>query len=339
MMLGTPLVAHAVIHSRPSDFLDRPTPEFLRNFLNFGFLFERDDFSLPERTGPVWIAAAALIAALVCLGFAVRSFRDRQRTTDAVPAEGDTAAIAFGMSVVTLGLAGMAWSRPERVVVAAGLPVALWLMLSVLPAVWGTLERLRTRLPHPRLGEGVVLSLLLALVPVVAVSLVSLQKPIMTSRALTLFTPMLVAALSAGLVAATRFRLLGAVLGVVVLSGHVASVAYYRSVPAPNDYRGLARQMKREFQSGDMVFVPARSWVTTPLFYDLQGTAPKVVADSLDARLRRQPNARIWVPLFSDQEPSSEIIGALRGRRVEKTLLSFRSRALLYVPDFAGIER
>ncbi len=338
IMLGTPLVGHALMHSGV-DYLDHATLRGLRNFLAFGFLFEPDGFSLPERSEPVWAVGAALVAALACLWFGLRAHAERHFTAEGVAARGDTTAIAFGAAFCTLGLALLSWIRQGWVATAAAVAIVTWLVVLALPRLWPHVQRLRDRRPRPLLADGTAFTLVLALFPVAALSLVSLHKPLLVSRGLVPFVPFLVVLLSAGLVAMARHRVLAAAMATVVLIVHVASINFYRAIPAPRDYRGLAAQMKQEFRPDDMVFVPPGRWLTSPLFYDLQGTAPRLVADSFEVRMREKPDARIWVPLFSGLQPVDEIAAALRGRRVEKTLTALRAEARLYVPDSATIQR
>ena len=333
VILGTPFFAHALLHSRES-YLERPGAGFLRNYLAFGFLFEPEDFSRPVRTEPALAAGLAAIAAVVCLWFALRRYRERLITAGNIPAsQSGVGPVAFGSALLTVGLAMLSWNKQGLVAAAAILPMVTWILMAAMPRLWPRLQRLQERLPRTGLGDGPAFAMLMTLVPMFAVFVVSLKNPIMSSRAVVLFVPMLVLLLAAGLVAMSRHRIGVAAMAAVILAVHVVSIRYYRVIPTPVDYRGLAAHLTSDIQSGDMIFVPAQRFGVTPLFYHLDRTiTDRLVAGSFGDRVRQKPNARIWVPLFGEQEPIDSIAEALRGYKLETTLLAHRAQARLYVP-------
>jgi predicted small integral membrane protein len=236
------------------------------------------------------------------------------------------------MAIVVLGLSLIAWRRSAAIAATATMPLVMLLLVWSGPAIWRHLgpgaERLVSRL---RLSPGLGTTLILALIPVALITLVSLFKPIETSRGLVTFTPFMICALAAGAVAIAGTRTLAGMVAVILLTLHAGSVRYYRAVPSPNDYRGIARALTAELQAGDLIFVRFQDWVTTPLFYHLPGEGSRLVAERFDDALRQHPGARVWVPLFSEQQPTEAMTAALAGYTRQRELTAFRARAVLYV--------
>jgi hypothetical protein len=333
VILGAPLVAHAIYGSRPFDFGSEW--KVLRDYFNFGFLFEPDSFSEVPREVPLPLAIALAIAATACLRSATRrpaSVAFSRDTPEASPMR-RVGMVALGVSIFVLGLATLAWRRQGPMALAAAIPIIVTGLLYLADVRWYVVRRVQAALSRlPVSSEELLLMMTLAFVPTLALGAVHLVKPLLTSRGAIVFTPFLLAAIAAGVTAPGRRVGWELVAGSLLLLVHAASVGYYRSIPAPIDYRGMTAQLNREYREGDLVFVPARSWATTPLFYGLAVPPSRIVASDYAAALAESPSARVWVPLFVDQSMSEEVTRTLASRRMAKELVARRARAELFVP-------
>ncbi len=73
------------------------------------------------------------------------------------------------------------------------------------------------------------------------------------------------------------------------------------------------------------------NWKTTPIFYYLD--ASQLVATDYPASVAARPGVRVWVILFDPQQPTSEMIRALKGFRVVEEVTALRARSRLYVRE------
>lgn len=338
IMLGTPMIAHAIVVSRPSDFLGRPSYEFLRDYVGFGFLFEPDLFSLPERAAPAWLSLGLLLAAVGLLVAAIRRGVGQLRLAPASddPLRSSLAPIAAGMAVVSVGLAAWSWVHRPAIIATAAVPAGTWLALRLGERAWPAVSRATAALRHRAvLQDATGLLFLLAFVPLLLLSAVSLVQPLLTSRSMLIFSPYLIVALCAGGVALARNRVIAGGLATAGLVAALASSRYYHAVPEPNDYQGIARQMRAEFESQDLLFVLSPSWVTTPLFYHLGSDTTRLVTKDFAEALRQRPGARVWMVLFSDQEPPADMTASLAAYTPVRELTARRAVARLYLPTAA----
>jgi hypothetical protein len=333
VILGAPLVAHAIYCSRPFDFGSEW--KILRDYFNFGFLFERDSFSEVPREVPLLPAIGLAIAAMVYLRSAIRrpaTVGFSQDTPEASPMH-RVGVVALGVSIFVLGLATLAWRRQGPMALAAAIPILVTGLLYLGDMRWYVVRRVQARLARWSVAsEELLLMMILAFMPMLALGAVHLVKPLLTSRGAIVFTPFLLTAIAAGMTAGRRVGWALVAGGLLLLVVHAASVRYYRSIPAQIDYRSMTAQLNREYRDGDLIFVPARSWATTPLFYGLAVPRSSIVASDYKAALAGSPSSRVWVPLFMDQSTSEEITRALASRRMAKELVARRARAELFVP-------
>lgn len=333
-ILGAPLLAHAVYRSRPVDLEGGPLWRQLQDFLDFGFLFEPEDFSAVPREVPVLGALALSAAVLVLLERARRRREEPMGGAEEAPG-GDAAMVlvAAGMALVVLGLAVLAWRRNAAIALTAAVPLIVAVLFLLARRWWSLASRLRASLDRrQRFADPLGVTLLLAMAPLVLIGAVDLAKPVLTSRGAIIFTPYLLLAIGAGM-AALRARRALLASGLVALAAiHAASLLYFRSIPTPVDYRGLAQAMTAALRPSDLVFVRARDWATTPVFYHLPVARDRLVASGYEAALQREPTARVWVPAFYDFVADREITAALASRRLTRELTARRARALLYEP-------
>lgn len=333
-ILATPMLAHAVYRSRPTEFLWVPVWRPFLDFFTFGFLFEPDDISNPARALPLLLAIGLVAAVVVSLLAARRaSFGDRATGTGTeVSRMAPLVLVAAGVSFVVFGLAFIAYRRQVAMALTASAPLLVVAVLFAAGLVWPAIAKGQHALDRRRrMSDSLGVVLLLGLVPMALLTVVHVIKPLLTSRGAIVYAPFLLMAIAQGVVAIGSRRVVALVVGLALFGVHAASVGFYRTIPGPNDYRSIARDIDLEFGGEDLIFVPPRNWVTTPLFYDLRAPHARLVTSDFAQAIAAHPGARVWMPLFSDQEPSDSMKAALAGFRVEKELTAAGGRTLLYV--------
>jgi 4-amino-4-deoxy-L-arabinose transferase-like glycosyltransferase len=334
-MLGTPLLAHAVYRSRASEFLDRNLGAFLMEYLGFGFLFEPDGFSLVPRDVPMMVTAALVVTAMVCLVLASRRPARLSTPADGLPMDSGrpVGALAVGIALFVAGLSQLAWQRQLAIAITALVPLMAAALLVLADARWSTLQPARDRWLSRVHGSGsLALLLILSIVPMLLLSAVHLAKPVLTSRASVVYTPFLLVAVAAGLAVAARRAGVAVVAALSLLAAHGASLAYYRSIPEPNDYRSIAERINRDYREGDLIFIRAPHWMTTPLFYHLTVPHRSLVASGFAEALEQSPQARVWVPQIGETPMSEDLTVAVKSRRVVVDMTARRTRVRLFVP-------
>lgn len=333
-ILGAPLLAHAVYRSRPVDLEGGPLWRQLQDYLDFGFLFEPEDFSAVPRVVPA-AGALALTAVVLVLLYRARRRRGEPMAGAAEAPAGDMAVlmVAAGMSLVVLGLAVLAWRRNMAIALTAVVPLVAAALLVLARQWWPQASRVREALDRRQhVADPLGLTLLLALAPLILIGAVHLAKPVLTSRGAIIFVPYLLVAIGAGIATLGSRRSLLVPVLLALAATHAASLLYFRSIPTPVDYRGLAQAMSAALRPSDLVFIRARDWSTTPVFYHLPVARDRLVASGYEAALRREPTARVWVPAFYDLVADRDITAALASRRLTRELTARRARALLYEP-------
>ena len=188
--------------------------------------------------------------------------------------------VATGFALIIIALSIMAWRRQVTIAVTALVPI---LALFALPAAYHVRSRLlssfrRCSFSQPFASYSVLFFLMLSVLPAALLVLVSLFKTMMIARGFLQFVPFLLVIQAAGVEFISRKRLLAVPLLVMLVAISLHSIDYYRKVPDPNNYRGLAHQMIDRMQAGDLIFVYPRDWATTPLFYYFQGQEKRIVA-------------------------------------------------------------
>jgi uncharacterized membrane protein len=337
-ILGSPLWAHAVYRSRPID-LGGPTLAFIQDYLNFGFLFLPDYFSssLPRDVSPS-IELFATFLALTCLIVGMMNRSNRLRLDppgEPIDAWKRLVPVAGGFVLIIAGLALLAWQRQAAIAFTALVPVVALSALPLLSRVWSRVRLALGSFLSPRWSadNAVLLFMVLGLLPALLLSVVSIFKTMMIARGFLLFVPFLLVVQAAGVDAIMRRRVLALPLLAALVAIHLYSVDYYRKVPGPNDYRGLAQQMTDRMQPDDLIFVFPRDWVTTPLFYYFQDRPERIIAGNYAEALAAHPAARVWVPLFADyREMSDGMREPLKHYTVIDRVSSHNCAAELYQP-------
>lgn len=333
-MLGAPMWAHAVYTAREI-VIGHPTLEFLQQFLTFAFLFQPDTLSLPAREVSILITAPLTIIAVYLLFLALRykggllSLQPRYED----PGIRRLIPISVGMVLVVLALAWSAWRRNIPMAMTALVPL---LALLVVPVTRGFLTRVRERMDgyfgsRKYLSVGVALLVMCCFVPTLLLYAVALWKPLIMDRGFLLLTPSLIILLALGLRQAAKKKAIFILLVLVLGSAHLYSIYYYRTMQGPRAYRATAEHLLARIDPTDLIFVHKASWITTPLFYHLQGRESQLVAEDFTRVLQENPEARVWIPLFSDQTPTAEMLQALHCLNQVDEIVGHRSRLRLYI--------
>ena len=333
VILGTPMWAHAVYraYTQPQN----PTSfAFVQDFLNFGFLFQPEDWSLVPRDINAPVEWTATIVAILALVFYFRRPRDRAWQPAKTEPNGllsprVLAPVAAGFALILLALGREAFRRQTGVMLTAVVPLGAWAHY----AFWVWFARARMAgeegvAPQARATDPVAFAVVASAGLVFALGL---AVSFLVSRGMLVMVPLLLLVLAAGIDELIR-RSRGVGIGAVALAVFLGawSVHYYRELPGPNDYRGIASRMIDRMEPSDRIFVPAGDYVTTPIFYHLEGRFDQLVgADwsevSADARVER-----IWTLRFSDIPMRPEIASALSGFEPVDSVAVHREVAVLH---------
>ena len=179
------------------------------------------------------------------------------------------------------------------------------------------------------------LVLVLAVIPFVALALVSLFKPIFNARGLILVIPYLLLVLAAGIVRLARYPILAAVVILAVGIAHYSGLRAYNHVSAGRaDYKAFAAVLLPQIQSTDLVFLTPE-FFSTPLLYYTTPDWNRIVGRSYDVASRDHPHARIWALQFYNYEPGlpDSMVQALSNYHPVRTVEAPGVQASLYVPN------
>jgi len=346
VIIGSPVWAHAIYQSRPSP-LEHPSWAFLREFLSFGFLFERDLESYPVRNIPAIGRLFLVIFAAICIG---RALSDRGHKLVSASSCGGLRVrhllpVAAGAVAMILTMASVAWRRRWQMSLTTIVPIAAVFLPSSLSRAWQFVEpKLEKAKEYLSLQSGWHSPfLLLAFLPPVIVFLVSLGNSVIASRLFLLFTPYLLIVIAVGLRNLVRrpFRSLFIGIASVLVAIHFLSIVYYRNRPSDViDYQDLAQKIIAYSKENDLIFVHERSWITTPTFYYLKKKEGQLVAGNFQDAVAHHPDSRIWLIQCGGLPPTDEMQAALTGLHLQERVESRRSVALLYVrpdPQFTSL--
>ena len=339
IMLGTPLWTHAVYRARQSP-LDAPSLDFVYEYLAFGFGVEREG-GAPDlwRTPPEAIllggAGLALFALISALWPTRRTALPDGSGTDPAPSEMDTPPrppigslwlLAVGMALVIFGLA---WSAQRRFPYLAGSAVLPILCLALPYLHRMVVGWFQDHLPLARYAKGKGLLFCLGIVPAALLFVVSFRVPLLISRGYLLFVPYLLALIAYGLM-----RLPKALPWISIIAAFaflVHSTVWHKQCSEANAHGDMVAAMRERFEADDLIFVRPNDWVTTPTFYHLNGDWHRLVTSGWKRVTRQFPDARIWLPTYSDIPPLPGMQAALEDYEVIEDVSAVRTRARLYV--------
>ena len=352
LLLGSPFLAFAAYQSATTVAdLSSNASRFLAEFLQFGFVLPSDlsgffQGPVPFAVSPWWIVKLGLI--LLAAGLLIAALRAVWGVTAspalARGAAGDRlwwyAVWAACAACATLAILGFVYTT--RLVPAGQIhdTIAIVRRLLVMPAALALaaflLDRYWRKLPAPGrigsllLGERAFL-VLLAILPFAAIATASQVRPLLNQRGLLLAVPYLLLALAAGISSIPRPAAVLAILAVLCPAFAVSLRGYRDMMVDPADYAAFAAVLTREIQPADLVFVK-KMWYATPILYYLPARRYRLVAHPYDAATKRDPQARVWVVLPYESEPSEEMRHALTGYRQVRTIPGDHSTAILFEP-------
>jgi 4-amino-4-deoxy-L-arabinose transferase-like glycosyltransferase len=330
VIVGAPMLAHALYVGQDIGSGGSALISFVQDFVDFGFLFTPDTWSIPVRDLP-WLPELLFssVAVLCLITFAATSeYRDSppaQRETTDRP-RGLTA-LALGVALVLYAVSREAYQRQVLIGLVGVIPLLAVAHLALLDRLTGLRRHLHPDRPDSWIWNPMVA---VGLGSFGLVFLIALIKPVMVSRALLVSVPALLVMLAGGLVALTRrARVLGVVAILITASAHLWSVSYFHAFPGPNDYRGATEQLLARLEPEDPVFV-VRHWSQTPLFYHMPDDFDRLVGADYAAVTGDPARNRIWVARISDAPIDSDILDALGGFEPTDSVSALRTRFLLF---------
>jgi hypothetical protein len=129
-----------------------------------------------------------------------------------------------------------------------------------------------------------------------------------------------------------RRRRVGVLLLVLVGVVHGGSVMAYRGMRVdPADFKTFAAMLATQVEKTDLIFLQP-NWSVTPILYYMTGDRYRLVGDGYREACRQNPDARVWVLLFYQQEITTELADALARYQVVRQIEVPYVRAVLYSP-------
>lgn len=334
VMLGAPMWAHAVYTGRQSPF-EPVSGRFFSEFAAFGFIFERDLFSLPARSAadPILFAAA-----LTAIFLAACAFAGGSRATGPLPDEEPSRAninifpAAIFSVVSVLGFSLVARHDRGLLIAVCAVPLAAALLPRLIVTITNYWIGSFQSFSHSEyLRQGNVLAAVLAVFPVGLIAFLSLFNSLLASRLFLVFTPYFLILIGAGMVNISRRRSLVSAAAVLTALFFVYGFEFYRNYPNEAvDYKSIASQLLENAEHGDTVFVHNRSWITSPVFYFLNDKNLKFVASDFSATTQNCGARRVWLINFEGQPPKKEMTEALANYRKILTQKSRNAESLLF---------
>ena len=201
---------------------------------------------------------------------------------------------------------------------------------------WQWLTARRAALLNSRLLIGdQALVLLLAVVPFLALSVISLLKPIFNARGLLPLAPYLLLVLSAGIVRAARHPVPAVAILLTLAVAHYSGLKAYNHMSAGRaDYKSFAAALAPQIGSTDLIFLHPEFY-STPIFFYRDSNWDRVVGRNYEAASRDQPHARIWALWFDNYEPQlpQPMQDALVNYHAVESVEAPGGRAILYLPN------
>ncbi|MCP5432925.1 MAG: glycosyltransferase family 39 protein [Alphaproteobacteria bacterium] len=341
LMLAGPALSHGVYRARHSTAAEEPTANFILEYFNFGFLYAKNLFSLPQvALAPLLtVVLVAVTLALVAAGWrAGAPSGSRPEAGPALPRWIPVLAAVAG-SAAMLALAGLARNRNLPMAAVSLLPILALAMPSLALASQALMRRALPR-AMSWLDGCEPKALLLALIGIAAPVLLYLMSFVVTvlaPRAFLLFVPYLVLLCAAGIVALCRRfgRATAALLSFAVLAIFAGGLVFQSRVPtSPIDYKSLAARVAALSRPDDLIFVHKRSWTDTPFYY--YWSDANFVGENYPEALAAHPRARVWLLTWPhEDEPFPPAVvprTALKDYEIETTVTARRAKAELYVP-------
>ncbi len=347
VILASPLVTLAMFQSRQS-YLGSKFLLFLREFLQFGFLFEPDyinDLQNPlstiERFSLPFLALLLLIMGLV----AKRRWDIESNSNDiSGPSLKQLALItAFAFICIMFAakiLIDVKPSKTYRILASGIIPLLIFLLIFLFHRYSANVHKIGVFLIKRKWLRGVPYALIsfLAILPIIIIGVISLFIPFFASRHILIFTPYLLITLSRGIVYISnkmrRFSLiLFTAIVLFLVNSHYSSIEYYKNrLSSPNDYKGLAKDWIPHIKNSDLIFVQPH-YATTPIFYYLKADRYHFVGQNYTQEIRKFPESRVWVLSFEGIPPTKEMMANLVDYEPLMSIDALRIKAELYIRD------
>ncbi len=332
ILIGAPALAHAAYQARPSH-LESFSFRFMNEYLTFGFLLRPDSFPMESVALPSLTTVAALLigVACICIGIFVKTSTGPESAGDAggnPPGMVLLAPVTIGSMLVIVGFSLLARHRQEQTAMTAVIPpLALFL-----PLILSTSGRFLNR--FPRL-HSVLTSIpmfgMLSFLPLLLVCAISFLVPLFASRVFLVFVPYLLIVIAAGILKMATNRLRLIFFAVVLSVIHVASIVHFHNaLSTPIEYQGMANEIGKRYQAGDLIFVHANSWKVTPLFYCIRNDKANFVWQGFGGAVATHHEARAYVIELPKQAATRQMRMALRGFQLKETIVQLRLRCRVY---------
>jgi hypothetical protein len=361
-VLGSPLIAFAGYQSgNVVADLSKDVPRFLGDLAGFAFALPTERSGVFADVIPFtdsagwWILRGVIILAggLLAIAGLNQLWRSSAQPVieeeDKAPGAWRIAWIAAGV-FATLSIAGFIamsaripaeYVHPTIRITKALLPLPLTLTVVAL-----VVDVLWARIPAPRQQSRVfegeqALAALLAIVPFGLLSGLSIFRPVLNQRGLIVVVPYVLLALATGLVSLRSKVLMAGAWSVVVVTFAASLAGYSRVNVDPADIKEFSRAIIAEIKPQDLVFV-RKAWYETPIFYYLKPGRYHLVGRDFVKTTSDQPEARVWVVMLYNLQPSTDMQAALSGYRIARTISMPHTTALLYespqnVAETAGV--
>ena len=275
-----------------------------RGYYEFGYLFSSFPFwnAAPWQPTGIWLLAGCVT--LLAIGLVTKRWtgpgavegRDGDdpwsRTWDWI--------LAAATSAVKLLLAWRVFGLEVTFLAISLLPVAL---VALTPRIIATLVSLAQRFPRSvAAARSIPLPALLAILPMVKMTVVSMLRGVLVARGTMVFLPFLLLLVAQGLTVLLyggrpwRRWLGAAVTGSVAVLFALSILRVRQANGAARDYASLAGELRRVVRPGDLVLV-RNDYVIPPLFYyfDRSYDTHLVHRDHEQAIQQADTTASIWL--------------------------------------------
>ena len=336
-ILGSPLWALAAYQGGREPYIRLNLLRDLIQFLQFGFLFEPDVFSVSPPL-PLFATIALVLIALSLLIKGILAKKDKEGEKPFIVGPPSVFITLSGllMFLIILGFAKYTHekspSRTIAIIATSMIPLSLPLIDLLLRRYWSHMQNLGIIFNEKFafLSNLISLNGLLAVVPVAMIAGLSFFSPLLISRGLLLFIPYFIIILCRGLALLVRRHLPWIILVLILAVFHGFSVQHWHRVThSPRDYKGLAEQWIPHIKNSDLIFVQPH-WVTTPIFYYLKGDRYHFVGQDYLQAVRTRPDSKVWVLSFPRLSFPEELKNALIGYEPLMKIEAQRIRADLY---------
>ena len=359
LILGSPLLASSAYQSANTlATLSGNALVYAREFLTFAFVFPLMGYSsgvYPDSGNVVMVDDPHLsllrwLFFLLSLSLFIAGVSAVRHSDEPILASTDgpsTKAWLLAAVLATLAILMFIWTaktfaRPQpnptlrTTELMTVLPILLALIAILVQRNWKQLVSWRTPLLNSRFLIGdQELVLLLAVVPFLALAVVSLFKPMFNARGLILLTPYLLLVFSYGIVRLARQPVRAIALLAVLGVAHYAGWKAYSHVSAGRaDYKSFAAALSPQIGNNDLVFLYPEFY-STPLFFYMTSPWERVVGRNYQSALGEHPQARVWALWFYNYEPQlpQSMQVALSDYHAIGAVEAHGGRAILYVPN------